>query len=87
MYLGLVLFTDIQRHKTNTGLTTCAPFRLILSSLPHTQVSVHQNPGIYCIGAWLDPTDSLGVLGRDKYILRLPEKKPGTLQPAADALY
>jgi len=77
MYLGQVLFTDIQSHKTNTGLTPCAPFSLILSTLPHTQVSVHQNPGIYCIGAWLDPTASLGVLGEINISCACRKRNPG----------
>ena len=81
MYLGLVLFTDIQCHKTNTGLTPCAPFCLILSSLPRTQVSVHQNPGIYCTGAWLDPAASLGALGEINISCACRKRNPGPSIP------
>jgi hypothetical protein len=77
MYLGLVLFTDIQCHKTNTSLTPCGPFCLILSSLPHTQVSIYQNPGTYCIGAWLDPKAILGVLEEINVSCACRKRNPG----------
>ena len=71
----------IQCHKTNTSLTPCDPFCLILSSLPHTQVSIRLNPGTYCIGAWLDPTASPGVSGEIHISCACRKRNPGPSIP------
>jgi hypothetical protein len=43
MYLGLVFFTDISCHKTDSSLIPCASLFLRLSPFPHPQVSRYGN--------------------------------------------